>query len=109
MTIYINYIICNYITILQFYCIIYNIIVAQRFFLRMYIRLHLIVNVTFSFIFKCIFYVQKIGVCKIFFMFLKEVSYAHQGVIYLIKKSIIFCEKTIKIYNIFYFNIIQFI
>ncbi len=36
---------------------------------------------------------QKIGVCKIL-MFLKEVCYAHQGCIYLIKK----CSKIVKYY-----------
>ncbi len=32
--------------------------------------------------------VQKFGDSKIFLMFLKEVSYAHQGYIYLIKNTV---------------------
>ncbi len=40
--------------------------------------------------------IQKSGVGKIFKMFLKEVSSAHQGYIYLIKNAV----KTVQLWNI---------
>ncbi len=54
--------------------------------------------------------IQKFGVGKIILMFLKEVSYAYQGCIYLIKNTV----KTVTLWNtitiyysiaVFYFNI----
>ncbi len=48
------------------------------------------VNCDFSLVFKlyCIT-IQKCGVCKKFLMFLKEVSSAHQGCVYLINTVIL--------------------